>query len=72
MLVNAYSVPVVTDGAVYVGTGQSALVALDAATGVLKTRYATAANVVAAPAIDESVMYVADSHGYVYAFSLAR
>ncbi len=67
---NASSPALVDNGVVYVGSHQRAIHALDAATGALKSAYKTASLPFAQPSIADSTLYVADSGGYVYAFSL--
>jgi eukaryotic-like serine/threonine-protein kinase len=55
------------DGVVYIGGGEGALLALEAATGEVLWRWQTDGIVGSSPAVVEGVVYVGSSDGFVYA-----
>ena len=59
--------PAVVDGVVYVGSGDSYLYAVDAASGELLWRYETGDNVGSSPAVVDGVVYFGSDDGYLYA-----
>lgn len=65
------SSPVVADGAVYFGSGDGNVYALDAATGDLRWKFATGDVVHASPAIDSATIYVGSWDSYFYAIDAA-
>lgn len=65
------SSPVVAAGAVYFGSGDGSLYALDAASGALRWKYATGDVVHASPAYADGVVYVGSWDSYFYAIDAA-
>jgi eukaryotic-like serine/threonine-protein kinase len=65
------SSPVVTRGAVYFGSGDGNVYALDAATGDLRWKFATGDVVHASPAFDSGTLYVGSWDSYFYAIDAA-
>ncbi len=61
------SSPVVYEGAVYFGSGDGHLYALDALTGALKWKFRTGSVVHASPAIANGTVFVGSWDGYLYA-----
>ncbi len=61
------SSPAVSNGAVYVGSGDHNVYALDAATGALRWRFKTGNVVHASPALDDGIVYVGSWDRYFYA-----
>ena len=55
----------------YVGSGDANVHAVDAQTGALIHKYATAGAVSAPPVVANNLLYAADLAGYLYAFALA-
>jgi outer membrane protein assembly factor BamB len=64
------SSPVVSGGAVYFGSGDTNIYALDAATGAKLWNYQTGSGVDSSPTVVNGVVYVGADNGNVYAFSL--
>ncbi len=62
-----HSSPAVADGTVYVGSRDSKLYALDAATGAKRWEYKTGSWVESSPAIDNGVVYFGSNDGRLYA-----
>jgi eukaryotic-like serine/threonine-protein kinase len=60
----------VDNGVVYVGSYDSNLYALDAATGKVRQVYQTNGQIFASPRIVDGVLYFASFDNYVYAFKL--
>src|SRR5712671_6699947 len=52
-----YSSPAVADGAVFVGSSDGNLYAVDAAAGTLKWKFTTRGRVVSSPAVEAGVVY---------------
>jgi len=65
------SSPVVWQGAVYFGSGDDNVYALDAATGALKWKFATGDVVHASPAIADGVLFIGSWDSYFYALDAA-
>jgi outer membrane protein assembly factor BamB len=65
------SSPVVANGAVYFGGGDSNIYALDAATGNLKWKFKTGDVVHASPAISNDTLFVGSWDSYFYALDVA-
>jgi outer membrane protein assembly factor BamB len=65
------SSPVVTNGAVYVGSDDGSIYAFNAKSGTLLWTYATQNAVYSSPAIANGVLYVGSNDGSIYAISLA-
>lgn len=65
------SSPVVSNGAVYFGSGDTNIYALDAATGNLKWKFKTGDVVHASPAISKGTLFVGSWDGYFYALDAA-
>jgi len=65
------SSPVVSDGAVFFGSGDTNIYALDAATGVLKWKFKTGDVVHASPAISDGTLFVGSWDSYFYALDAA-
>ncbi len=65
------SSPVVANGAVYFGSGDGNIYALDAATGALKWKFKTGDVVHASPAIADGVLFVGSWDSYFYAIDAA-
>ena len=65
------SSPVITGGAVYFGSGDTNIYALDLATGKLKWKFKTGDVVHATPAIADGVLYVGSWDSYFYALDAA-
>jgi outer membrane protein assembly factor BamB len=65
------SSPAVSDGLVYYGSGDGNLYALDAATGQLKWKFATAGVVHSSPAVSDGVIYFGSWDSYLYALEAA-
>jgi len=65
------SSPVVASGAVYFGSGDGNVYALDAATGDLRWKFTTGDVVHASPAIDSGTLYVGSWDSYFYAIDAA-
>ena len=65
------SSPVVADGAVYFGSGDGNVYALDASTGALRWRFATGDVVHASPAFVTGTIYVGSWDSYLYALNAA-
>lgn len=61
------SSPVFSQGAVYFGSGDTNIYALDAASGTLKWKFKTGDVVHASPAISDGVLYVGSWDSYFYA-----
>jgi serine/threonine-protein kinase len=66
-----YSSPVVANGVVYVGSLDSNVYALNAATGAKLWSYATGDDVWSSPAVATGVVYVGSSDNNVYALNAA-
>ncbi len=65
------SSPVVWQGAVYFGSGDGNVYALDAATGALRWKFETGDVVHASPAIADGVVYIGSWDSYFYAIDAA-
>ena len=65
------SSPVVWQGAVYFGSGDGNVYALDAPTGALKWKFKTASVVHASPAIADGVLFIGSWDSYFYALDAA-
>jgi len=65
------SSPVVSGGAVYFGSGDTNIYALDAATGSLKWKFKTGDVVHASPAISDGTLFVGSWDSYFYALDAA-
>jgi outer membrane protein assembly factor BamB len=65
------SSPVVAAGAVFVGSADGALYALDAASGSVSWAFQTGDRIRATPAIGEGVVYIGSWDGYLYALDAA-
>ena len=65
------SSPVVASGAVYFGSGDTNIYALDAATGGLKWKFKTGDVVHASPAISDGTLFVGSWDSYFYALDAA-
>ena len=65
------SSPVVSDGIIYIGSGDQSVYALDAATGAVKWAFATGDVVHATPAVVEGVVYIGSWDRNLYAFDAA-
>jgi eukaryotic-like serine/threonine-protein kinase len=65
------SSPVVWNGAVYFGSGDSNIYALDAASGAVKWKFKTGDVVHASPAIADGTLYVGSWDSYFYALDAA-
>jgi outer membrane protein assembly factor BamB len=65
------SSPVVANGVVYFGSGDTNIYALDAATGSLKWKFKTGDVVHASPAISDGVLFVGSWDSYFYALDAA-
>src|ERR1051326_5248149 len=65
------SSPVVWNGAVYFGSGDTNIYALDAATGVLKWKFKTGDVVHASPAIADGTLFLGSWDSYFYALDAA-
>jgi outer membrane protein assembly factor BamB len=65
------SSPVVWNGAVYFGSGDGNIYALDAATGALRWSFKTGDVVHASPAIAAGVLFIGSSDSYFYALDAA-
>jgi outer membrane protein assembly factor BamB len=65
------SSPVVWNGAVYFGSGDTNIYALDAASGTLKWKFKTGDVVHASPAIADGTLYVGSWDSYFYALDAA-
>jgi outer membrane protein assembly factor BamB len=65
------SSPAVWNGAVYFGSGDGNVYALDAATGVLKWKYQTGDVVHASPAIAHGTVFIGSWDSYMYALDAA-
>jgi eukaryotic-like serine/threonine-protein kinase len=65
------SSPVVVDGAVYFGSGDGNLYALDAASGELRWKFQTGDVVHASPAYESGTLYVGSWDSYLYAVDAA-
>jgi outer membrane protein assembly factor BamB len=65
------SSPVVVDGAVYFGSGDGNLYALDAGSGELRWKFQTGDVVHASPAYDSGTLYVGSWDSYLYAVDAA-
>ena len=65
------SSPVVWNGAVYFGSGDGNIYALDAATGAVKWKFKTGDVVHASPAIADGVLFVGSWDSYFYALDAA-
>jgi eukaryotic-like serine/threonine-protein kinase len=65
------SSPVVWNGAVYFGSGDGNVYALDAASGALKWKYKTGDVVHASPAIADGVVFIGSWDSYFYALDAA-
>jgi eukaryotic-like serine/threonine-protein kinase len=65
------SSPVVVDGAVYFGSGDGNLYALDARSGELRWKFQTGDVVHASPAFDSGTLYVGSWDSYLYAVDAA-
>ncbi|HKE37874.1 MAG TPA: PQQ-binding-like beta-propeller repeat protein [Candidatus Baltobacteraceae bacterium] len=61
------SSPAVSDGTVYVGSGDHSVYALDAATGALRWKFTTGNVVHASPAVADGTVYVGSWDRYMYA-----
>ena len=61
------SSPTVVDGAVYFGSGDSHVYALDAASGALRWKFKTGDVVHASPAVVDGVVYIGSWDSYFYA-----
>lgn len=61
------SSPAVSDGIVYVGSGDHFVYALDAATGALRWKFATGNVVHASPAVSNGTVYIGSWDRYMYA-----
>jgi tripartite motif-containing protein 71 len=59
------------NGMIFAGGGERDVVALDAATGTVRWRFATADRIQAAPAVVDEVVYVASFDRWVYALNAA-
>lgn len=66
------SSPVVADGAVYFGSGDTNIYALDAATGALKWKFKTGDVVHASPALSGGTLYAGSWDSYFYALDAAQ
>lgn len=66
------SAPAVTDGVVYVGSGDNQLYALDAATGSELWSFATEGPVVSVPTVDNGVVYAGAGDNHLYALDAAE
>jgi eukaryotic-like serine/threonine-protein kinase len=65
------SSPAVSNGAVYFGSGDTNIYALDAATGDLKWKFKTGDVVHASPAISDGALFVGSWDSYFYALDVA-
>jgi outer membrane protein assembly factor BamB len=65
------STPAVVAGTVYVGSGDHALYALDAATGGLRWRYVTGGGVDSSPAVANGLVFVVSRDGNLHAIDAA-
>jgi len=65
------SSPVVWNGAVYFGSGDSNVYALDATSGALRWKFKTGDVVHASPALDGGVLYIGSWDSYFYALDAA-
>ncbi len=65
------SSPVVANGAVYFGSGDTNIYALDAATGALKWKFKTGDVVHSSPAISDGTLFVGSWDSYFYALDSA-
>ena len=66
------SSPVLADGAVYFGSGDGNVYALDAATGALRWKFATGDVVHASPALAAGTLYVGSWDSYFYALDACQ
>jgi eukaryotic-like serine/threonine-protein kinase len=66
------SSPVVDNGAVYFGSGDSHVYALDAASGKLKWKFKTGDVVHASPALSNGVLYIGSWDSYFYALNASN
>jgi outer membrane protein assembly factor BamB len=66
------SSPAVANGAVYVGSGDNTVYALEASTGALLWSYTTGGWVESSPAVANGVVYVGSDDGNVCAFGLKK
>ena len=65
-----FSSPAVVDGVVYVGSYDTYLHAVDAASGEPRWRYETEGSVRSSPAVVDGVVYVGSEDRYLYAISV--
>jgi hypothetical protein len=67
-----YSSPAVADGAIYVGSDDGNVDALNAGTGALVWQFATAGAVTSSPAVANGMVFAASEDGNVYALDSSR
>jgi len=62
-----YSSPAVSNGVVYIGSGDLSIYALDAATGAKIWSYQTVGSVYSSPAVSNGVVYIGSGDYSIYA-----
>ncbi len=66
----SYSSPVIAGGVIYIGNLDGFVYALDARSGALRWRFATAGAVTSTPLVAKGSLYVGSHDGYLYALEL--